>query len=162
MKCRYCGKEIKPTEFVLDPNASRKTYFCSQEHKDAYLGNGGDYELKLYDYIWIELMDRQGNFSGIKKQLNKYKTDNGWKWSGMFLAAKYWHEVMLNNWDSSYSVGQIFEFGMYDDACKWYTKLSKAQQLSNEFDYEPTVDVVEVNLRPNRLKEKLAKKIAGW
>lgn len=92
-------------------------------------------EKSVYDYIWIDIMNRQGDFVVIKKQLNRYLKENNWKWTGMLATMKYWKDICENSWDDEYGAGQIFEFGYYDRARQYYQNIqSIRKQIEKKSD----------------------------
>lgn len=124
-KCKICGESLLPKNAILEQNGNKKYFFCSQEHKllfeqksheEKYLSPQDKARKDLEDFIWIELMNRQGNFIVIKKQLERYQKENGWRWSGMLYTAKYYDEQSEEPWNYEYGCGQIYECGWYEKA----------------------------------------------
>ena len=105
--CRYCKEKINK-ENAFSPR--EKLYFCNQKCYQNWLKSDDGQLDVLLDYIWhLYSPSKQtpSTYVMIKKQAEHYHNVEGFKYSGMFLAVKYYVETLERLWCDDYGLGQV-------------------------------------------------------
>ena len=106
--CRYCKtKENKEDAF----SPREKLYFCDQECYQRWRKTDDGELDALLDYAWhLYSPEKQtsSTYIMIKKQAEHYHNVEGLKYKGMYLAIKYYVEILERLWCDDYGLGQVF------------------------------------------------------
>lgn len=82
----------------------------------------------------------------MKKQLEKYKNEYQYSYSGMLRSLKYWYEVKKTPIDKNKGIG-IIPY-IYQDAYNYYYSIWLANQKSSERQFDYTIKDEVVQVRP--------------
>lgn len=108
VKCRYCGKNISKDD-AYSPKS--RLYFCDEEcYKQWCKSDDGQLD-ELLDYVWhlySPSKQTSSTYIMIKKQAEHYHNVEGFKYKGMFLAVRYYVEILERLWCDDYGLGQVF------------------------------------------------------
>lgn len=108
VKCRYCGEKIDK-DYAFSPR--EKLYFCDQECYQRWRKTDDGELDALLDYVWnlySPSKQTSSTYLMIKKQAEHYHNVEGFKYLGMFLAVRYYVEVLERLWCDDYGLGQVF------------------------------------------------------
>ena len=107
VKCRYCGKNISKDD-AYSPKG--RLYFCDEEcYKQWCKSDDGQLD-ELLDYVWhlySPSKQTSSTYVMIKKQAEHYHNVEGFKYQGMFLAVRYYVEILERLWCDDYGLGQV-------------------------------------------------------
>lgn len=108
VKCRHCKEKIDK-ESAFSPR--EKLYFCDQECYRRWRQTDDGQLDALLDYVWklySPSKQTSSTYIMIKKQAEHYHNVEGFKYKGMFLAVRYYIEVLERLWCDDYGLGQVF------------------------------------------------------
>lgn len=108
VKCRHCKEKIDK-ESAFSPR--EKLYFCDQECYRRWRQTDDGQLDALLDYVWklySPSKQTSSTYIMIKKQAEHYHNVEGFKYKGMFLAVRYYVEVLERLWCDDYGLGQVF------------------------------------------------------
>lgn len=108
VKCRHCKEKIDK-ESAFSPR--EKLYFCDQECYRKWRKTDDGQLDALLDYVWhLYSPNKQtsSTYVMIKKQAEHYHNVEGFKYQGMFLAIRYYVEILERLWCDDYGLGQVF------------------------------------------------------
>lgn len=134
VKCRYCGEKIDKGD-AFSPR--EKLYFCNQECYQRWRKTDDGELDALLDYVWnlySPSKQTSSTYLMIKKQAEHYHNVEGFKYQGMFLAVRYYVEVLERLWCDDYGLGQVFPTyyitlqHMYEEQRALKNKLIKNKQ----------------------------------
>ena len=94
VKCRYCKEKIDK-ESAFSPR--EKLYFCDQECYSKWRKSDDGQLDALLDYVWglySPSKQTSSTYIMIKKQAEHYHNVEGFKYQGMFLAVRYYVEIL--------------------------------------------------------------------
>lgn len=131
-------EKIKVKSVEQQPSAE------SEENKDLR---------KLTDYI--EHLYGKGNVNWplVMKQVQRFKTDYGYSYSGMLKSLIYFYEIKNNHAELSRGVG-IIPY-TYKDAYNYYYSLFVAQSQNEQKNFEQiTSKVREIVIKPPKIEKK--------
>ena len=106
--CRYCKTKVNK-EDAFSPR--EKLYFCDQECYQRWRKTDDGELDALLDYAWhLYSPEKQtsSTYIMIKKQAEHYHNVEGLKYKGMYLAIKYYVEILERLWCDDYGLGQVF------------------------------------------------------
>lgn len=106
--CRYCKTKVNK-EDAFSPR--EKLYFCDQECYQRWRKTEDGELDALLDYIWklySPSKQTSSTYIMIKKQAEHYHNVEGFKYKGMYLAVRYYIEVLERLWCDDYGLGQVF------------------------------------------------------
>lgn len=106
--CRYCKTKVNK-EDAFSPR--EKLYFCDQECYQRWRKTDDGELDALLDYAWhLYSPEKQtsSTYIMIKKQAEYYHNVEGLKYKGMYLAIKYYVEILERLWCDDYGLGQVF------------------------------------------------------
>lgn len=106
--CRYCKTKVNK-EDAFSPK--EKLYFCDQECYQKWRKTDDGELYALLDYAWhLYSPEKQtsSTYIMIKKQAEHYHNVDGLKYRGMYLAIKYYIEILERLWCDDYGLGQVF------------------------------------------------------
>ena len=129
VKCLYCGKIFDANTIpFIKPNANRYAHVdCYKAHVKPKSQDEQDYEA-LCDYVKKLLgKDLQPR---VWKQIDDYKKQNNYTYSGILKTLKWWYEIKGNSIEKSNGGIGIVPY-VYQEALKYYYNLYLAT-LSNE------------------------------
>lgn len=134
VKCRYCGEKINKDD-AFSPR--EKLYFCNQECYQIWRKTDDGELDALLDYVWnlySPSKQTSSTYLMIKKQAEHYHNVEGFKYQGMFLAVRYYVEILERLWCDDYGLGQVFPTyyialqHMYEEQRALKNKLIKNKQ----------------------------------
>ena len=134
VKCRYCGEKIDKDD-AFSPR--EKLYFCNQECYQRWRKTDDGELDALLDYVWnlySPSKQTSSTYLMIKKQAEHYHNVEGFKYQGMFLAVRYYVEILERLWCDDYGLGQVFPTyyialqHMYEEQKELKNKLIKNKQ----------------------------------
>lgn len=134
VKCRYCGEKINKDD-AFSPR--EKLYFCNQECYQRWRKTDDGELDALLDYVWnlySPSKQTSSTYLMIKKQAEHYHNVEGFKYQGMFLAVRYYVEILERLWCDDYGLGQVFPTyyialqHMYEEQRELKNKLIKNKQ----------------------------------
>lgn len=105
--CRYCKTKVNK-EDAFSPR--EKLYFCNQECYQRWRKTEDGELDALLDYIWklySPSKQTSSTYLMIKKQAEHYHNVEGFKYKGMFLAVRYYIEILERLWCDDYGLGQV-------------------------------------------------------
>ena len=150
--CRYCKKKIDKNK-ALSPR--QRLNFCNDKCYQAWLNTEEGQKDTLLDYVWrLYEPERQDSslYVMLKKQVEYYKREYNFKYQGMYLAVKYYVEVLERKWYDEYGIGQVLPTyyimlqHMYEEQRALENKLLSTQPNSN------TIKIVKGNKIKTRRK----------
>ena len=106
--CRYCKTKVNKKD-AFSPK--EKLYFCDQECYQKWRKTDDGELDALLDYAWhLYSPEKQtsSTYIMIKKQAEHYHNVDGLKYKGMYLAIKYYVEILERLWCDDYGLGQVF------------------------------------------------------
>ena len=134
VKCRYCGEKINKDD-AFSPR--EKLYFCNQECYQRWRKTDDGELDALLDYVWnlySPSKQTSSTYLMIKKQAEHYHNVEGFKYQGMFLAVRYYVEILERLWCDDYGLGQVLPTyyialqHMYEEQRALKNKLIKNKQ----------------------------------
>lgn len=134
VKCRYCGEKIDKDDAFLP---REKLYFCNQECYQRWRKTDDGELDALLDYVWnlySPSKQTSSTYLMIKKQAEHYHNVEGFKYLGMFLAVRYYVEILERLWCDDYGLGQVLPTyyialqHMYEEQRELKNKLIKNKQ----------------------------------
>lgn len=146
VKCFYCGKEFDRDreEFVKVNDrryahkecaaAGEKNKTPEQKDLDAL----ESYIKKLFNVSYVD--------ARIKKQIQKYKQEYKYSYSGMLKTLVWWFDIKRNSIDKANGGVGIIPY-VYQEACDYYYRLYLAQVANEDkeiIDYMPKQKVIEI------------------
>ena len=148
--CRYCKNKVNKDK-ALSPR--ERLHFCNNECYQAWLKTEEGQQDTLLDYVW-NLYDPNKRDSSLyvmlKKQVEYYKREYNFKYQGMYLAVKYYVEVLERKWCDEYGIGQVLP--------TYYTMLQhmyeKRQALRDKLSNVPKQNNVVKVAKGNKINIK--------
>ena len=147
MKCQYCEDKVdKELAYVYKKRNYHKECFDQWEQEKT------DRE-SLYKYICeLYRIDTPSPF--MMKQIKTLFEENGFKYKGMELALRYFHDTLGNRPQEGTGVG-IIAF-VYEDAKQHYIKQRKIAESINEEALEEKEVVVHIDTSAKREKKRIS------
>lgn len=138
--CRCCGKKIrKENSFYIKEGY----YYCSEkEYENKYKGSESYWEELFLDYIYFDMTNKQCDFPLMQRQAGMFHDKYNFKWTGMVLTLKYWYEILQNNWNYDYGLGQIFP-KFYEEARKFYNEKKEIEDLIAEMEEDDKIIIIK-------------------
>lgn len=149
VKCRVCGQSIEKE----DATEVECRHWCCNECVPKYfdISTPEGAERSLYSYIW-KLCDKDANFAMLKKQIKNYQKENGWTNAGMYLTAVYFVEILNQQWNAKYGIGQLFNNDNYRCAQTYYKHKNQIKQMVDQMDF--TEKATKVQFKTKTLAER--------
>lgn len=157
-KCKYCGIEFdRDKEPFVSVSARRYAHpSCHQLHLDSITQEEKDEE-EFYNYA-KHLFQEDYNYLVTKKLAERYVKENGYTYSGMTKALKWFYEIQHNSLDKANGSIGILPY-CYNTARDYYYSLYLAKRANEEKDvlkYIPKVREIEIEsprvwVKPPRL-----------
>ena len=159
VECALCHTKFDKSKEAFIEMANKKV--CHKRCYDNAQNAEPVEEDKLNRYI-MELYDMDYVYPRIQKQIQKYKKDYGYSYSGIRKALTYYYDIKKNNLDKEKfgdSIG-IVPY-IYDQAFRYYYSIWEAQQKNQDiFDspdeikkYIPRIFEVHIPI-PQRMEKK--------
>lgn len=105
--CRFCKNKIEKNK-AYSPR--KQLYFCNEDCYTQWLKTEDGQLDSLLDYVWQLYSPAKQNSSTyvmLKKQAEYYHNTEGLKYSGMFIAVRYYVEILERLWCDEYGLGQV-------------------------------------------------------
>lgn len=144
VKCFYCAKEFDAnTEEFVKPNSRRYAHkACADAAEASKTKEEKDKEI-LENYI-KELFGISSISTKIKKQIEKFKKEKNYSYSGMFKTLKYFFEIRGNSIEKANGGVGIIPW-VYDEAYLYWKAIWEAQQKNENVKVEeyilPSIEV---------------------
>lgn len=135
LKCYYCGQtfDANKEEFVQVNSRRYAHKTCAMSAEEKKTKEEKDREL-LENYI-KELFNIDELTPKIKKQINTYRTERNFSYSGIYKTLKYWYEVRHGSLDKANGGIGIVDY-VYDDAFLYWRAIWEAQQRNQNIKIE--------------------------
>lgn len=138
-KCYICGK--KKNEYELTKVVNH--YICTDCYDEYLKTDEAQIEI-LIDYIWnLYPKEKQGTnlYYQIKSQVETYHSERGFTYQGMLMTMKYCIEILDNEWDSTYGIGQILNNG-YDITKQYYITQQRVKKELKGVDMDMKIKTI--------------------
>lgn len=149
VKCPYCEQKLDKEEAY----EYKKKYY-HEECFDIWRSES-EHRRELIDYI-CNLYNLDAPTGMMLKQIKEFHEDFKYKYKGMELALRYFHETLGNSVQEGSGIG-IIPY-IYNDAKKHYMMKMKVEQSLEEMETEVETKVIEVS-SPNFTYQKKVKHI---
>ena len=138
LKCFYCGQifDANAEEFVQVNSRRYAHKACAVEAEERKSKEEKDKE-QLENYI-KELFDIDELTPKIRKQINTYRTERKFSYSGIHKTLKYWFEVRNGSLDKANGGIGIVDY-VYDEALLYWRAIWEAQQQNQDIKIEDYV-----------------------
>lgn len=141
-KCYVCDKKKNESELIKVVNH----YICADCYNEYLKTDEAQIEL-LIDYIWsLYSKERQNTnlYYQIKSQVETYHNERGFTYQGMLIAMKYCIEILGDEWDDTYGIGQILNNG-YDITKQYYIAQKRIKK---------ELEGVDINMKTKTIQRK--------
>ena len=138
LKCFYCGQtfDANAEEFVQVNSRRYAHKACAVEAEERKSKEEKDKE-RLENYI-KGLFDIDELTPKIRKQINTYRTERKFSYSGIYKTLKYWFEVRNGSLDKANGGIGIVDY-VYDEALLYWRAIWEAQQQNQDIKIEDYV-----------------------
>ena len=145
--CRCCGKKIQKDNAFM---TKQGYYYCSEEeYNNKYVGSEAYWEETFLDYIYFDMSNKQCDFPLLQRQAPLIHDKFGYKWTGMIMTLKFFHETLKLDWNNEWGLGQIFP-KYYAEAKDFWLHQRKIEEITNRIKEDETVFIVrkkkEINI----------------
>lgn len=139
VKCLYCGQMFDANaEPFVRPNARRYAHKdCAQNIENVKTQEEKDRE-ELEEYI-KELFNVTTISTRVRKQIDAFKKENNYTYSGMRKTLKYFFDIRGNDIEKAHGGIGIIPY-TYDEACTYWRGIWEIQQANKR------VEIKEYNL----------------
>lgn len=147
VKCPYCEQKLDKDE----AHEYKKRYY----HEDCFNTWKSESEDRnsLIDYI-MELYNLDSPTGLMLKQIKEFHEDMKYKYKGMELALRYFHETLGNVVQEGTGIG-IIPY-IYEEAKKHYIQKQKVEESIESFNGDVEVKVVEIASPQFTYKKKVS------
>lgn len=121
-------------------------YICADCYNEYLKTDEAQIEI-LIDYIWnLYPKEKQSTnlYYQIKSQVETYHNERGLTYQGMLMAMKYCIEILGDEWDSTYGIGQILNNG-YDITKQYYIAQKRIKK---------ELEGVDINMKTKTIQRK--------
>lgn len=137
--CRCCGKKIKKNNAFM---TKQGYYYCSEnEYNNKYVGSEAYWEETFLDYIYFKMSNKQCDFTLLQRQAPLIHDKFGYKWTGMLMTLKFFHETLKLDWNNEWGLGQIFP-KYYTEAKDFWSHQRKIKEITNDIKEDETIFIV--------------------
>lgn len=163
VKCFYCGKTFDASTIpFVKPNARRYAHKECAETASSKKDQEEKDKEELESYI-KELFGISSISPKIRKQINTYRKENNYSYSGMRKTLKYFFEVRGNSVEKANGGIGIIPY-VYDEAFQYWRALWEAKQKNENVDVSKYIlPIKEVYiLPPKRCPMKQIRKLFAF
>lgn len=150
VKCPYCEKQFDRNDKNIPYVKIGRRYAhkeCVEQHESSITQEERDLN-SLYQYI-KELLGVDYNFLKIKKQIEEYKKEYNYTYTGMLSSLKWFYEINHHSIEKANGGIGIIPY-IYNDARKYYYNIYLAQQKNKDIsDYK--VQTKEITIQSPRM-----------
>lgn len=150
VKCPYCEDKLPKDEAIKHTNGRYYHEDCYEEWRGQ-----ADDRTQLIDYI-CELYDIKAPTGMMLMQIKRFQDEFDYKYKGMELSLRYFHELLGNPVREGDGLG-IIPY-VYEDAKNNYIAKIQVKNSIEEFDFNIKPKKVSV-VRPTTKRKKRTKKI---
>lgn len=134
--CRCCGKKIQKDKAFM---TKQGYYYCSEnEYNNKYVGSEAYFEETFLDYIYFDMSNKQCDFPLLQRQAPLIHDKFGYKWTGMIMTLKFFHETLKLDWNNEWGLGQIFP-KYYIQARDFWNQQRKIKEITDEIEEDETI-----------------------
>lgn len=134
--CRCCGKKINKNKAFM---TKQNYYYCSEEeYNNKYVGSEAYFEETFLDYIYFDMSNKQCDFPLLQRQAPLIHDKFGYKWTGMIMTLKFFHETLKLDWNNEWGLGQIFP-KYYAEAKDFWLHQRKIKEITDKIEEDETV-----------------------
>lgn len=156
VKCFFCGEQFDTNKepFVMATARRYAHKSCAEKHEKEKTEEEQDKE-KLEEYI-KQLFNTDEISSKNKKQIEKFKKDNNFTYSGIMRSLIYFYEVKGNSIDKAHGSLGIVPW-IYSEAYQYYYDLWLAQQRNEDKvldDYKPNEIIITITPPERKIKKR--------
>lgn len=131
VKCFYCGQTFDASvEPFIKPNSRRYAHKECAESADGHKTKEQKDKETLEDYI-NELFGTKSISPKVKKQIEDYKVNKNFTYSGMHKTLKYWFEIRKEPLEKANGGIGIVPY-IYDEAFQYWRALWEARERNKE------------------------------
>lgn len=134
--CRCCGKKMRKDKAFM---TKQGYYYCSEnEYNNKYVGSEAYFEEIFLDYIYFDMSNKQCDFPLLQRQAPLIHDKFGYKWTGMIMTLKFFHETLKLDWNNEWGLGQIFP-KYYIQARDFWNQQRKIKDITDKIEEDETV-----------------------
>lgn len=146
VKCRICGKEFDANAepFVLVATrryAHKSCYDKQQEEKEKEVLDEEALDKYIKKIFHLEYVPTH-----MKRQINDYKTNYGYSYSGILKTLIWWFDIQKNSIEAAHNSLGIVPY-VYKDAYQYYYNLYLSQNINKDKNFDkiknPKVVIIE-------------------
>lgn len=148
VKCFYCGETFDASvEPFIKPNSRRYAHKKCAEEADSHKTKEQKDKEALEEYI-KELFGISSISPKINKQIEDYKKNKRYTYSGIHKTLKYWFEIKGNSLEKANGGIGIVPY-VYDQAFQYWRALWEAKERNKEVDIQNYVlPIKEIHISP--------------
>lgn len=154
VKCFYCGRMMDiNSEKYIKINARRYAHIeCAQQHEEQQKREEEDLK-KLLEYVKKLFKENNINLK-ISKQIEQFKNDYGYTYSGILKTLIWWYEIKENSIEKANGGLGIVPY-VYEEAKDYYYHVYMAQEANKDKDLKNMeFSIKEINIESPRAKIK--------
>ena len=144
VKCLYCGETFDRNDSSIEwvkPTARRYAHKACADKHDKNMSQDEKDEASLYKYI-KELLGNSYEYMRVKKQVEKYRKEYHYSFSGIEKTLRFFYEIKGNSIDKANGGIGIVPY-VYNQAYDYFYKLYLAQNANRDVvNYKPKVETI--------------------
>lgn len=156
VKCFYCGEifDAAKEPFIMANSRRYAHVECAKQH-EAQLTEEDKARIELEKYV-KQLLNISSITPKIKKQIEKYITENQYTYSGIHRSLIYFYEIKKNDISKANGGLGIVPY-VYQEAYNYYYNIWLAQQTNenkNLEQYKPKEVIITITPPKRRIKKR--------